>query len=270
MNGDGSRMQWDGFSTWHYVLPPNRPTLAYLVAIRSICKEYQRADPVCVLGSTPEIRDIFGEIGFQNVYVLDASEPFYRFTSAIRAFQNQEIFVLGDWLSTLPKLKDAFALVVSDLTSGNVPYHDRIPFYRSISASLRSRGLFIDRVLTHSREFLPLDLLDAKYSLLPYNLRSLNDFSSEYLFLSEMLLKHGRVESSLFYEILSDRFTHPRLKVFLRECSKITPENCEWFYRSDVHECLGNGDALQRVVTLPDEPGTVYSERTFICVSRQS
>lgn len=270
MDTGSSRIQWDEFSTWHYVLPPNRPTITYLVAIRSICKDYQRADPVCVLGSTPEIRDIFGEIGFENVFVLDASQRFYSYTSEIRAFQNKEIFISGDWLSTLPKFKDAFALVVSDLTSGNVPYEDRARFYQSISASLRHGGLFIDRVLTHSSPFLPLDLLDAKYSRLPYNLRSLNDFSSEYLFLSELVLKHGRVESSLFYRILSDRFSHPRLRVFLRECSKITPENCEWFYRSDTPERLGHGDALQRLATLPDEPGTVYSERTFICVSRQT
>src|SRR3989338_4842770 len=121
---------------WVLVLPPSRPSALQLARIKETIQYLDRSFPVAVLGSTPEFRDLLCEGGFTNIYIMERNENFYKVMSKARIYQNPEHFVKGDWLKTLPQHKGMFAFILSDLTSGNVPYLCRSQFYNSITDSL--------------------------------------------------------------------------------------------------------------------------------------
>ena len=139
--------------------------------------------------------------------------------------------VRGDWLDSLPGYKNFFALILSDLTSGNLSYENRATFYSLISDALAPNGIFYDKVLTHNEHNIRFQDLVNKYSQLPLNLLFVNYFSSEMLFCSELLDINQTVDTSLFYSIIYDRVANRRIRAFTDQAKlKITPENCIWYY----------------------------------------
>lgn len=215
---------------WHLVLPPSRPSATQLERIRSTISEVPRDHPVAVLGSTPEFRDLLHECGFLAIHVLERNTGFYEEMSRARIFQNPETLVVGDWTASLRASAQTFAIIVSDLTSGNVPYEQRAEFYDGVTTALKPGGIFCDKVLTHGKTLLSVDNLVAKYGALPMNLLSINNFSSEMLFCSELLRIDERVDSSVFYELLERRVKNPRVLAFIKNAKLITPPNCQWWY----------------------------------------
>ncbi len=177
---------WDLMQNWYFVLPPSRPSALQLTRIRSQIAKVDRSLPVAVLGSTPEFRDLLYESGFRRIYVLERNAVFYQAMTQARVYCNAENLVNGGWLDTLPTLKGKFAAILSDLTSGNIPYDQRVQFYEGIEGSLMEGGMFFDKVLTHTGCNLSFDSLVEKYSTLPLNLLHINYFSSEMLFCSEL------------------------------------------------------------------------------------
>ena len=161
---------WDLMKNWHLVLPPSRPSARQLAHIKSIASGIDRSAPVGVLGSTPEFRDLLHELGFSNIHVLERNMHFYEAMCAWRVYQNDERVIRGDWRKTLCSLRDTYALILSDLTSGNIPYTDRAAFYGLITSALRPGGIFCDKILTHEGPMLSLDYLFDKYTSLPLNL----------------------------------------------------------------------------------------------------
>jgi hypothetical protein len=194
---------WDLMKNWRQLIPPSRPSseqLAYLVLFAS---KFDKSRPVAVLGSTMEFRDLLYELGFQNIFVFDRNEWFYENSSIERIYKNKEVFVHGDWLETLQAHPTKFELIVSDLTSGNIPYEQRKKFYFDIENGLVEGGHFFDKVLTH-QSFLSVKSLIEKYERMPVNNLSVNYFSCEFLFCSELLLdgvvlKGGTRELLRFY-----------------------------------------------------------------------
>ena len=81
-----------------------------------------------------------------------------------RVFDNKEQIIKGDWLNSLNDYSFSFHLILSDLTSGNIPYESREHFYSSISKLLVKDGLFIDKVLTHDIPNLVVSDLEKKYN----------------------------------------------------------------------------------------------------------
>lgn len=221
---------WDRMQHWNLVLPPSRPSVDQLNWIRSALEATDRHSPVAVLGSTPEFRDLLCELGFHDVRVLDRNVSFYQAMSEARVYSNLETLVAGDWLDTLQTLPGVFSVVLSDLTSGNVPYELRERFYSGISDCLRPGGLFLDKVLTHSRNLIGFDEIVTKYSALPLNLLHVNHFSCEMLFCSELLEEAEVVDSSHFYGVLDRRVAHPRVRAFVQHAQLITPAGCKWWY----------------------------------------
>lgn len=222
---------WDLMMNWSYVLPPSRPSAKQLNNISNLCKDIDRNAPVAVLGSTPEFRDLLYEAGFSSIYVFDKNLNFYQSMSKLRVYNSEEKYVEGDWLVTLPNFQNSFALVLSDLTSGNLPYEVREEYYSAISNALSYKGLFYDKVLTHSSKKIPFEDLVNKYSRLPLNLLYINYFSSEMLFCSELIDIDKTVNTTLFYEIIEDRVENPRVKAFSEQSkSKITPVGGRWYY----------------------------------------
>src|SRR5947209_2660378 len=116
---------WDAMVHWDLVLPPSRPSHPQLECIRATLQNVDRAAPVAVLGSTPEFRDLLHECHFRQIYVLDKNRTFYGKMSNVRIYRNPEIFLHGEWLELLPQHSGKFSVILSDLTSGNIPYTQR-------------------------------------------------------------------------------------------------------------------------------------------------
>lgn len=215
---------------WDLVLPPSRPSAIQLARIKFHIREIDRSHSVAILGSTPEFRDLLFECGFQDIYVFERHPTFLAAMSALRVYKNTERIIEGDWITTLPTLKGKFALILSDLTSGNIPYDVRSKFYELIAAALIKGGLFCDKVLTHPGPHISLPSLVQKYAELPLNLLYVNHFSCEALFCSELLDLKKLVDSSMFYSVLNERIQHERVKAFVEQAKKITPPGCIWWY----------------------------------------
>ena len=192
---------WEQMSTWDLVLPPSRPSSWHLTTFREALRTRDRREPVAVLGSTPEFRDLLHECGFERIFVFDRNLEFYQCMSRLRVHRQWEQFVFGNWMETLAKFSGRFGTIMSDLTSGNVAYEEREVFYELITNALRPGGLFCDKVLTHPGDLLRVDDLVAKYSLLPLNLLTVNHFSCEMLFCSELLDDDYILDSTRFYAI---------------------------------------------------------------------
>ena len=221
---------WDQMISWEMVLPPSRPSAYHLECACQALAKVSRTDPVAVLGSTPEFRDLLAELGFLNISVIDNNPRFFQAMAALRVYDNHETFLQGDWTNVLRSSQNHFGAILSDLTSGNIAYDDRSRFYSAVSSSLRRGGVFFDKVLMHEGSHLSISSLIDKYSKLPVNLLYVNHFSCEFFFCSELLDLKSMVDTTLFYKLLSGELKHPRLQTFLKHVPKVTPSDCFWYY----------------------------------------
>ena len=250
-------------SNWHYVLPPSRPTVAEIERIRSYLSPLDRGISIAILGSTIEFRDLLASMEFSNVTVLEKNSDFYIWTKKWMAFSPVENVIYGDWREILPSKERCFAVILSDLTMGNIPYEDRNVFYITISKALCPGGVFIDKVLTHDESLISLEQLKVTYDKLPINLHTINRFNCEALFCSE-LLRDGVIDTTLFYEKLKTEFADSlKLLKIIEKCYLITPEKCLWYYgRSwkEVSECYYRH--FSRTVEYPDSIESPYYGRS--------
>ena len=263
---------WDQIRSWHLVLPPSRPSATFLGHIRDFTKSVDRDLPVAVLGSTVEFRDLLPELGFTNVHVFERNLDFYHRTASYRVYDSPERLLPGDWLDTIPPLQNVFALILSDLTMGNIDYAARPHFYEGITNALVPGGIFIDKVLTNQAPHLRIDALIEKYNSLPVNLLHVNHFSCEFLFCSELLAIAQVVDTTRFYAELAQRFSeNDRLKAFLRESPQITPYGCVWHYgRSWSALRRDYCPRLTLVHCLEDDADSPYCEQLQIFVHRKN
>lgn len=253
---------WDLMQNWHLVLPPSRPSPEQLERIQSVACDIDRSTPVAVLGSTPEFRDLLYELKFSEIHILERNTCFYDAMGAWRVYDNDEHMVRGDWRDTLGGLRNTYGLILSDLTSGNIPYSDRGRFYTLISAALRPGGVFCDKVLTHPGPMLSIELLIEKYSSLPLNLIHINNFSCEALFCSELLELERLVDSSRFYAILEERISTERVASFVKHARLITPHGCTWYYGVAWSDLVSEYcPSLTRKSVHEDFPCSPYFER---------
>lgn len=223
---------WDMIlANWEFVLPPSRPNDIELRRIKQYVKSFSRKEPVSVLGSTIEFRDLLYSMGFEKVYVFEKNIAFHNTLNDWKVYPNtNEVLIEGDWIDTLPMYSGIFNFCLSDLTMGNIAYKSREKFYNSISNSLKEGGIFIDKVLTNEIPFIPLEDILKKYRNLAVNLKNINDFSCEALFCSE-LLNAEIINTTEFYSVLRDTFSNNlRLMKFIDKAHLITPENCVWYY----------------------------------------
>jgi hypothetical protein len=265
---------WGAFKTWDLVLPPNRPTDRF---VEIICREaalLPRKDRAAVLGATPELRDLAHRLGFHEVVVFDRDREFYNqmSQSLSPALLANERLVYGDWLATLPEARCVFDLVLSDLTSGNLPYVARRAYYGGIAASLDDEGIFIDRALVHDFQLEQLSVLQTKYYFKPCNLCTFNNFSSDFLFCSELLRGKDTVDSSEFYYLLAQQFGgDAHLEALLRGSRLITPEGSLWYYGRPAREIWdGYSSAFSKIKVERDELNTVFSGKTRIIICSRS
>ena len=221
---------WDRMTSWDFVLPPSRPSYQHLSWFRSQLLSLARHDPIAILGSTPELRDLVAICGFNHIYVYERNPQFLERMNRLRVVQSEETIVVGDWLHTLPRWKSHFAAVLSDLTSGNLPYAQHAAFYSFIADALRPGGIFCDKLLTHPVPHEPLQVLIPKYDAAPLNLQTLNDFSCEVFFCSDLLSRYSAVDTDRFYAHLRNVCTNPTTQAILARLPLITPPGMLWHY----------------------------------------
>lgn len=258
-------------ANWIYVIPPSRPSKLELDRIRVIAGGINKSCPVAVLGSTAEYRDLLYELGFKNIFVFEKNIEYYKLTNTWRAFPCAcENIVLGDWCETIGRYEDYFSLILSDLTMGNVRYSNRKQLYKDIANSLINEGVFADKVLTHSTELISLDELGKRYTCMPINLVTANQFSCEALFCSE-LLKNEIVDTTSFYSILREKFANNNhLLKIIEMAHLITPENCVWYYgkkwdelKDDYFEMYDSFEIFE------DDSTSPYYKRQYHFINRK-
>lgn len=262
---------WSSFTGWQNVLPPSRPARWQLELIKEKI-ERNHCKNVAVLGSTIEFRDILAECSVENIYVFDSNYDFYNYISQFRKYSNKENLVLGNWLDTLVDFDSYFDIILSDLTSGNLPYETRERFYSLISNSLTQTGLFIDRILTFSSPLIPLNTLIEKYRKLPINQITVNNFNCEVLFCSTLLDNDEHiVDTNKFYDFLCS-LNISRITGFVHSCYDITPRDCIWYYRILWEEERKIYEKNLTIIESYDEPhySAYYNKaKLFICIKKE-
>ena len=223
---------WDQMGSWEVVLPPSRPSQQHLDWFRKHVTKLRVDDPIAILGSTPELCDMLALLGFRDVYLLERNVAFLERMGRLRVktTSGTETVLQGDWMQTLPSCVGKFAAVLSDLTSGNVPYPQQGEFYSLVAESLQSGGMFCDKLLSYPIPHEPLDDLLDKYENAPLNLDTVNRFNCEVFFCSELLTKFGRVDTDAFYEYLRQMDPGPMVKAILDQLPCITPPGMTWDY----------------------------------------
>jgi len=253
---------WSKTSDWDLVLPPSRPNDFQLGLIRNMLLRYDLSTiRVGILGSTPEFRDLLCELNIKTIVVFDKSIDFYKKMSDYRIYDNQEIFVNGNWLDTLSQYSGYFDVLLSDLTAGNIPYDERKKFHTLIANSLKNSGVFIDKCLTNENGLLSLEEIERKYNNLSTNLVNVNNFSCEAIFCSELQKENGIIDTTKIYEKLRNKFmNNKRILKFIELAHFITPENCVWYYGKDKIDYVTGLSLVQK----NDLPETVYYNRAWL------
>lgn len=223
---------WKNMDQWELVLPPSRPTIEELYRIEKYMGSYNRSEPIAILGSTPEFRDLLYRMGFKKRYIFDKSIDFYQRMSKFLPIHTTdgERLIVGEWIDTLQNFEGIFRVILSDLTMGNIPYGNRYVFYKAIANALVFEGTFIDKVLVFDFDVPTIDELFRKYEQLPINLRTINDFSSEVLFCSELVYKKKKVDSTELYSFIDNGEFSDKIKYFSQAARMITPEGFTWDY----------------------------------------
>lgn len=257
---------WENMDQWEVVLPPSRPTTTELNRIENYIKEYDRGEPVAILGSTPEFRELLDRLGFNNRFIFDKSIEFYSRMSNLlpNGLENREHFVIGDWLETLHQYSNYFQVILSDLTMGNIAYTNRGAFYNHIAGAVKEGGTFIDKVLAFDFNPPKLEKLFEKYERLPINLRTVNDFSSEVLFCSELVTHDKIVDSTKFYQYIESGDFSDKIKFFSKLAHMITPKGFIWHYGipwQELSEVYGSF-YKQQIVYVEEEKESPYYKRT--------
>jgi hypothetical protein len=240
-----------------------------------LCREallrIPRTENIAVLGSTIEYRNLLAELGFTNIFVFERNLEFYNYITTFAKYRLKENVVEGDWIDTLKEFVGSFSVVLSDLTSGNIPYYLRDTFYGNISNSINNTGLFIDRILTKPIPFLDFNTLIEKYSILDVSNATANSFNCEVLFCSSLLEnKEFIVDTSKFYNELIE-LGIPKINAFVNACYSVTPRDCIWWYSKDWKDERKLYEKYFNITAIHDEPRTSeYYGRAKLMFSMKS
>lgn len=264
---------WSQHRSWELVLPPSRPTTEELSRIRLALRSVRRAEPIAILGSTPEYRDLLARAGFSNVHLIDASETFHDAMTQMCAYRVslKERFHHETWQDHFATGRE-YRAILSDLTLGNIPYVDRGHLFEALSRALVPGGMFIDKVLTNEgRRFSTAQIADH-FRNLPVNLRTINDFNCIALFCSEVVFD-GQVDSTRSYDVLSHEFREdPHLLELIMRCEEVTPRGMRWHYGLPWERVQPDyiGNRLQLLSRHGQDGGSPYRDHAYQFLYRRS
>lgn len=156
---------------WNTVSSPVRPNAEEIKIYKKILTKIPGEKNILLLGSTPEIRDIFMSFPAAKVYLADFS---YRMPLAMLKFTKNtdpanEIWVKANWLD-LPFSKNFFDVVMGDLVLQQFPPPVEELFLKKISGILKPTGHFISRFnfISHEMQTDSLESIIKKTLSKPY------------------------------------------------------------------------------------------------------
>lgn len=252
---------WQHHRSWNFVLPPSRPSRTQLERIRGALHA-RRIRTAAILGSTPEFVDLLYSAGIRSVDLFEKNPRFHAEMLSLRAAPPEfGSIVWGDWIDTLPAYAGRYDLVLSDLTSGNVPYDQREIFHRAVWGLLADGGILFDKLLTHIGGFLPVERVLSHFIHAPLNLIEVNAFNCLVFFSSSLVEDFGQVRASEFYSLLNTYCVTPSQQRLLELNRLITPSSGVWFYGYAVGEMRRLAFDSYRVnTTFREEPTSPYAE----------
>lgn len=224
-------VDWSKINTWMQMLPPNRPSEEILHKINQILIENKNKNKktVCILGSTPEYRNLFYNTEYQ-VIVIDISKEFYNASNGMCISNTNEIFIHGNWLEILKNYKNSFNFILSHLTHGNISFEQRTEFFELIHSSLAKDGIFIDYIFQPQFPGYNPKQITNLFKNKPVNLRTINDFNSIALFQSSIIQDIECVDTTIIYDYLEENILNEHVRLILSLTKHITPINNSWDY----------------------------------------
>lgn len=100
---------------------------------------------VCVLGATPELRDLGLSRG-HRVTTVDLSSSILEEMTALLKHRDdeRETRVVGNWLN-LPMSPASFDILMGDAIANNIPFDRHDELYRGLKSALKEGGYFVCR-----------------------------------------------------------------------------------------------------------------------------
>jgi len=144
-------MSWhiqDFVHHWKYYLPPARASPSDLRFIKKKILEKGKGVKVLILGSTPEYRNLCGELNIP-VTLLDFSRYNYDYLTAEVKNMPKEIFHEGDWLTTV--LQKKFDIVLGDNIINVCKKENLHVLLTNIAKMLKLDGFFMPRVYVREK-----------------------------------------------------------------------------------------------------------------------
>lgn len=219
---------WSNMLAWNLVLPPNRPNHLNLNLLKLTIGNRERKERVCILGSTPEYRQILRR-HFPQITIIDNSQEFFEISSGIVGKHYTEEVIFKDWLTALVEYEESFDIILSHYTHGNISYNDRAKFFGLISKALKPDGIFFDCV------FQPIDLfsqddIERKFKNALPNLRAANDLNCIGVFQGQHIEENGLIDTQRAYEWLEQANFSPSISNVIKLTKSVTPPDLKWYY----------------------------------------
>jgi hypothetical protein len=273
-NSKSANEVWGAHKTWFLVRAPSRPASWQLAAIREWLSAYANNGEVAILGSTPEFQDLLAEFEHVVPFVIDRSSEFATHAKHQRRKRdracNQSQFVHGDWTPMLRAHPARFSAILSDLTSGNIPYARRRAFYAAIRSALKPGGVLIDRVLTLERERESSAQIYADFEDRPLTVESVNELNCRLLFLSDLAPSSEERDIGVLMERAHREWTSPRGKAYLDALGLITPPAGRWWYGRPWKELEPlHAPGLKLLRTLDEPAGSAYHGSAKLYLKRK-
>jgi hypothetical protein len=140
---------------WGEFVPPIRPSEGDTMIFRTHLQRAPRRKTILILGSTPELRDLAVEEGFEEIYVADMSETMISAMSRYMrcAPSAREQWVLKSWLE-LPYPPGYFDVIVGDIVLHQLPPALEERFLERMSYLMKGDSIFASRFFFLDQEFL--------------------------------------------------------------------------------------------------------------------
>lgn len=127
---------------WKYFTTPSRPSPSELKYIKNRILEKGESLKVLILGSTPEYRNICGELGIP-VTIIDYNKLSYEILKELVEHMPKETFIEGNWIDV--KLDEKFDIILGDNVVNVIPLPNMKTFLANMSKMLNKKGLFFSR-----------------------------------------------------------------------------------------------------------------------------
>lgn len=127
---------------WKYFRQPNRASPADLKFIKKKILEQGKNVEVLIYGSTPEYRNLCGEIGVKVTCIDFKKYNFEYLKKEIKHLPKEEL-IESDWMSTV--LDKKFNIILADNVINILKKQNLEGFFSNVSKMLEENGLFMPR-----------------------------------------------------------------------------------------------------------------------------